>query len=74
MADDPVFLSRHPARRGDATMFLVFVPCFLVLIAVALLGQLVGIPWKGWLPGAENMNNVFSGTKSAVYTFMSHLT
>ena len=73
MADDPVFLSAQPARRGDATMFLVFVPCFLVLIALALLGQLVGISWKGWLPGAENMNNVFSGTRAAVYTFLSYI-
>ena len=64
---------KHSARRSDLTMFLVFVPCFLVLIAVALLGQLVGVHWKGWMPGAENMNNVFSGAKAAVYTFMSHI-
>ena len=55
------------------TFFLIFVPCFLVLIALALLGQLVGISWKGWLPGAENMNNVFSGTRAAVYTFLSYI-
>lgn len=73
MADDPVFLSRQPASRGDASMLFVFIPCFLVLIAVAMLGQLVGVPWKSWLPGAENMGNVFSGVRSAVYTFMSHL-
>ena len=52
---------------------LGFVAVILVLIAVALLGQLVGIPWKGWLPGAENMNNVFSGTRAAVYTFLSYI-
>lgn len=73
MTDDPVFTSSHSARRGDATMLFVFVPCFLILTAVALLGQLVGISWKGWLPGAENMGNVFSGTQAAVYTFMSNI-
>lgn len=73
MTHDPVFTPRHPARRSDPTVLLVFVPCFLVLIALAMLGQLVGISWKGWLPGAENMNNVFSGTRAAVYTFLSYI-
>ncbi len=73
MTHDPVITPRHVARRSDPTLLLVFVPCFLVLIALALLGQLVGISWKGWLPGAENMNNVFSGTRAAVYTFLSYI-
>jgi len=45
----------------------------VVLFSVALLGQLVGLHWKGWLPGAENMDNVFSGTRAAVYTLLSHI-
>ncbi len=72
MTDIPIS-QKHAARRSDLTMALVFIPCFLVLIAVALLGQLVGVHWRGWLPGAENMTNVFSGAKAAVYTFMSHI-
>ena len=64
---------RASARRESVALMLVFVPCFLVLISVALLGQLVGLHWKGWLPGAENMSNVFSGTKAAVYTLLSHI-
>lgn len=73
MTHDPVITPSHAQRRSDPTLLLVFVPCFLVLIALALLGQLVGISWKGWLPGAENMNNVFSGTRAAVYTFLSYI-
>ncbi len=73
MTQETVITTRHAARRSDPTLLLVFVPCFLVLIALALLGQLVGISWKGWLPGAENMNNVFSGTRAAVYTFLSYI-
>ncbi len=65
--------NRTPAHVADCTLFIVFVPCFLVLVSVALLGQLVGFHWKGWLPGAENMTNVFSGTRAAVYTLLSHI-
>jgi light-harvesting complex 1 beta chain len=44
-----------------------------LLFPLALLGQLVGLHWKHWLPGAENMTNIYSGVKAAVYTFMSHI-
>ena len=73
MSDRSFDARKHPLRDDKLTFFLIFVPCFLVLIAVALLGQLVGVHWKGWLPGAENMNNVVSGTRAAVYTFMSNI-
>lgn len=65
--------NRTPAPVSDRTLFIVFVPCFLVLVSVALLGQLAGMHWKGWLPGAENTSNVFSGTRAAVYTLLSHI-
>ena len=73
MSDIPSDARKHPLRDDKLTFFLIFVPCFLVLIAVALLGQLVGLHWKGWLPGAENMDNIFSGTRAAVYTLLSHI-
>ena len=52
---------------------LIFVPCFIILFAVAILGQLVGIHWRKWLSGAEDSQNIFIGIKSAVFTFMSHI-
>jgi light-harvesting complex 1 beta chain len=52
---------------------LIFVPCIAVLLSFAVLAQLVGLRWKSWLPGAENMTNVFAGVKASVYTFMSHI-
>jgi len=73
MTETPVTAHKLPARRDDVALLLVFIPCFLVLISVALLGQLVGLHWKGWLPGAENMDNIFSGTRAAVYTLLSHI-
>jgi len=57
-------------RWGEMVMF---VPCFVVLLAVALLGQLIGIRWRTWLSGAEDSHNIVVGIKTAVYTFMSHI-
>jgi hypothetical protein len=57
-------------RWGEMVMF---VPCFVVLLAVAILGQLIGISWRTWLSGAEGAHNIFDGIETAVYTFMSHI-
>ena len=73
MTDIPLTTHR-PAHRGDRLAHaLIFIPCFAVLFSVAILGQAVGLHWRRWLPGAENMNNVFAGVKAAVYTLMSHI-
>jgi len=52
---------------------LIVVPCFVLLLAIALLGQLVGVHWQSWLPGAEQKSSIFAGVHAAVYTFMSHI-
>ena len=46
---------------------------FAMLFAVALLGQVLGLHWRSWLPGAENMKSLTAGVESGVYTFMSHI-
>jgi len=67
-------VSYKPNGLDDKIAFvLIFVPCFVVLLSFAVLAQLVGLRWKSWLPGAENMTNVFAGVKASVYTFMSHI-
>jgi light-harvesting complex 1 beta chain len=58
-------------RRGWAVIFAIG---FVVFLAIALIGQLLGWHWRSWLPGAEGVKSVFGGVKAAVYTFMSHLT
>jgi light-harvesting complex 1 beta chain len=60
-----------PDVRG---WFVIFVLSFLVFMAVALAGQLLGMQWRSWLPGAEGVKSLFGGVKAAVWTFMSHLT
>ena len=66
--------SNKPSRRDDKlTLVLIFAPCFLLLLSIAILGQLVGLHWQNWLPGAEQKASLFSGVHAAVYTLMSHI-
>jgi light-harvesting complex 1 beta chain len=61
-------------QQEDRKSFrLLFVCAFAVFLAIALVGQALGMPWRSWLPGAEGVRSVTGGVKAAVYTFMSHL-
>ncbi len=61
----------NPETRKS--FWLLFVPAFVVFLAIALIGQTLGQPWRSWLPGAEGVKSVTGGVSAAVYTFMSHL-
>jgi light-harvesting complex 1 beta chain len=66
----------HPAQTHNEdrkSFLLLFVGAFVVFLAVALVGQTLGLQWRSWLPGAEGVKSVTGGVKAAVYTFMSHL-
>ncbi len=72
--NDLTYAAQKPSSRGDKLSFLlIFAPCFLLLLSLALLGQLVGLHWQDWLPGAEHKASIFSGVHAAVYTLMSHI-
>jgi light-harvesting complex 1 beta chain len=60
-------------RKDSLTFGAIFAAGFLVLLCVALVAQLLTLQWRSWLPGAENEKSLFAGVKSAVYTFMPHL-
>jgi light-harvesting complex 1 beta chain len=70
---------QHPMSHADQlqadrkSFLLLFVAAFVVFLAVALVGQTLGMQWRSWLPGAEGVKSVTGGVKAAVYTFMSHL-
>jgi light-harvesting complex 1 beta chain len=71
---DASYSSNKSASRDDRLMLaLIFVPCFVLLLTLALIGQLIGVHWQSWLPGAEQKSSIFSGVHAAVYTFMSHI-
>jgi len=59
--------------KENLSDLLIFGASFLVLFTVSLLGQLIGIHWKTWLSVSEDSQNIFIGTKEAVYNFMSHI-
>jgi hypothetical protein len=72
--NDLTYAAQKSPSRGDKLSFLlIFAPCFLLLLSLALLGQLVGLHWQDWLPGAEHKASIFSGVHAAVYTLMSHI-
>jgi light-harvesting complex 1 beta chain len=60
-------------KDGKLELLLIFVPCFVLLFAIAVLGRLVGLHWQTWLPGSEQKTSLISGVHAAVYTFMSHI-
>ena len=64
---------KQPPREDKLSFALIFVPCFVLLLSVALLGQLVGLHWQDWLPGAEHKGNLLAGVHAAVFTLMSQL-
>lgn len=64
----------HPVIEHDFRSFgIIFALGFVVFLAIALVGQLLGWHWRSWLPGAEGARSIFGGVKTGVYTFMSHL-
>jgi light-harvesting complex 1 beta chain len=67
-------LHKEGATHDVRCWFVIFALSFLVFMAIALAGQLLGMQWRSWLPGAEGVKSLFGGVKAAVWTFMSHLT
>lgn len=69
-------LSARALRAGpDATASStgLFLAGFVVLLVIALVAQLLFMPWRAWLPGAEGEKSMIRGVRAAVYSFMSHI-
>jgi len=66
-------LNQDRERTVETVTFrMVFTLGFVVVLAIALVGSLTGMPWRSWLPGAESCKSLFGGVQAAVYSFMSH--
>jgi len=52
---------------------LIFIIGFVVILAIALMGKMLAWDWRTWFPGAEGEGALIPSVRSAVYTFMSHL-
>ncbi len=73
MSDINSAQQRPPLGTGSHGDRLILWVAFVVIVPIAVLGQLMGLHWRNWLPGAEGATSAFGGVKAAVYTFMSHI-
>jgi len=73
MADVQRSSPRHAVETNSVSFITIFTLSFVLFSAIALVGQLLGVQWRSWLPGAEGVKSLTGGVKAAVYTFMSHL-
>jgi light-harvesting complex 1 beta chain len=51
----------------------LYVVLFCVFLLLAMLGQMLFMEWRNWLPGAEGTRSMYDSVKSAVYTVISQL-
>jgi light-harvesting complex 1 beta chain len=51
----------------------IFFVSFVVFLTIAVCAQMVALPWRSWLPGAEGQKSLIGGVRTSVYTFMSYL-
>jgi len=64
---------RHDARSDSIAFQCIFCLSFATLLVVALIAQMLLLPWRSWFPGAEGSRTLIGGVRAAVYTLMSHL-
>ena len=65
---------KHNEERTSIAFSIIFVSIFTLCMGIAILACLFRLPWRSWLPGAEQSSSLIGGVKAAVYTLMSHLT
>ena len=69
-------LVQHQSSVSEAPTkeyrYLFFV-LFCVFTSLAMIGQVLFMEWRSWLPGAEGSRPMFESVKSAVYTVISQL-
>ena len=51
----------------------LYVVLFCVFLLLAVMGQMLFMDWRNWLPGAEGTGPMYGSVKSAVYTVISQL-
>lgn len=52
---------------------VIFVVTFFIFMTLAVVGELLALNWRTWLPGAEGTKTTLVSVKSAVYTVISQL-
>jgi len=71
---DSASISVHGLMKGESRSFAsIYAVSFVIILAIALVAQMLGWQWRSWLPGAEGIDSLYDGVKVAVYNFMSQL-
>ena len=60
-------------KNDSATFVGIYFVSFIVFLTIAICAQMVALPWRSWLPGAEGQKSLYGGVRTSVYTFMSYL-
>ncbi len=74
LADERIGGAPATVPKNDSVTFVgIFFISFIVFLTIALCAQMVALPWRSWLPGAEGQKSLIGGVRTSVYTFMSYL-
>ena len=73
MAQQTLLANALPVAGDTTSSTGLFYVGFVVLLAIALIAQMLTMRWRSWLPGAEGEKSLIGGVKAAVYTFMSYI-
>jgi light-harvesting complex 1 beta chain len=64
----------HDVTHGEHSLSFsaIFIAGFAVVLALAIVGILLRLDWRSWLPGAEKRGSLVGSVSAAVYSFMSY--
>ena len=51
----------------------LYVVLFCIFLLFAMMGQMLFMEWRNWLPGAEGSRPMYDSVRSAVYTVIAQL-
>ena len=72
MADKKIVV--HALQTGSDLSFSgLFVVGFSIFLVIAVFAQMLALPWRSWMPGAEGEKSMVGGVRAAVQSFMSHI-
>ncbi len=64
---------RIPANTHQG-FSMIYLAGFVVILAIALMAQVLHLSWRTWFPGAEGDKSIIHAVRDSVYSFMSYLT
>jgi len=60
-------------QEGSAGLTWIYAVSFVIVLAIALVAQILALKWRPWFPGAEGGRSLIGSVKSSVNSFMSYI-